>query len=138
MANLGLNAAQSLPRFLLPKLSWQAAPNHQIRTISSAVSSYNGLSNRNTPSSRVSLQQRAKKELVLAKPNTLQNAVYRRPFHATARRARDHHFDTLKFVQRLQEEGFTEAQSVAMMKVLSDVIEERLVLQYLYLKILCN
>jgi hypothetical protein len=27
----------------------------------------------------------------------------------------------------LQEEGFTEAQSVAMMKVLSDVIEERLV-----------
>jgi hypothetical protein len=26
----------------------------------------------------------------------------------------------------LQEEGFTEAQAVAMMKVLSDVIEERL------------
>jgi hypothetical protein len=43
----------------------------------------------------------------------------------TARQARDHHFDTLKFVQRLQEEGFTEAQAVAMMRVLSDVIEER-------------
>lgn len=42
----------------------------------------------------------------------------------TARRFRDHNFDTLRFVQRLQEEGFTEAQSVAMMKVLSDVIEE--------------
>jgi hypothetical protein len=28
-------------------------------------------------------------------------------------------------VQRLQEEGFTEEQSVAMMKVLNDVIEER-------------
>jgi len=28
-------------------------------------------------------------------------------------------------VQRLQEEGFTEDQSVAMMKVLNDVIEER-------------
>lgn len=38
---------------------------------------------------------------------------------------RDHHFDTLKFVQRLQSEGFTEEQSVAMMKVLNDVIEER-------------
>lgn len=37
---------------------------------------------------------------------------------------RDHHFDTLKFVQRLQSEGFTEEQSVAMMKVLNDVIEE--------------
>jgi hypothetical protein len=29
-------------------------------------------------------------------------------------------------VQRLQGEGFTEEQSVAMMKVLNDVIEERL------------
>lgn len=51
--------------------------------------------------------------------------ILRRTFHVTARRARDHHFDTLKFVQRLQEEGFTETQAVAMMKVLSDVIEER-------------
>lgn len=49
----------------------------------------------------------------------------RRSFHATAPRGRDHHFDTLKFVQQLQSEGFTEDQSVAMMKVLNDVIEER-------------
>lgn len=48
-----------------------------------------------------------------------------RALHATAPRRRDHHFDTLKFVKRLQSEGFTEEQSVAMMKVLSDVIEER-------------
>lgn len=129
MANLGLNAAQTLPRFLLPKLSWQTGPNHQIRTIGTAVSSYNGLSNRNPSSSRAGFQQRAKNEFAIAKPHTLQNLACRRPFHATARRARDHHFDTLKFVQRLQEEGFTEAQSVAMMKVLSDVIEERSVLQ---------
>ncbi|CAD6503880.1 BgTH12-05624 [Blumeria graminis f. sp. triticale] len=47
-----------------------------------------------------------------------------RDFRSAARQPRDHHFDTLKFVRRLQEEGFTEAQSVAMMKVLSDVIEE--------------
>jgi hypothetical protein len=43
----------------------------------------------------------------------------------TARTARDHHFDTLKFVQRLKDEGFTEEQAEAMMRVLSDVIEER-------------
>lgn len=48
-----------------------------------------------------------------------------RGFSATAVRPRDHHFDTLKFVQRLKDEGFTEEQAVAMMKVLGDVIEER-------------
>ncbi|CAK3848813.1 FMP32, mitochondrial [Lecanosticta acicola] len=48
----------------------------------------------------------------------------RRAFSATPVSSKDHHFDTLKFVQRLQQEGFTEEQAVAMMKVLSDVIEE--------------
>lgn len=48
-----------------------------------------------------------------------------RAFSVTTTSNRDHHFDTLKFVQRLKDEGFTEEQSVAMMKVLSDVIEER-------------
>lgn len=38
--------------------------------------------------------------------------------------SRDHHFDTLKFVQRLKMEGFSEEQAVAMMKVLNDVIQE--------------
>ncbi len=52
-------------------------------------------------------------------------SIARRAFHASAARRRDHHFDTLKFVQRLQDDGFTEHQSVAMMKVLNDVIEER-------------
>lgn len=49
----------------------------------------------------------------------------RKAFSATPNRSRDHHFDTLKLVQRLKDEGFTEDQAVAMMKVLSDVIEER-------------
>jgi predicted Ser/Thr protein kinase len=49
----------------------------------------------------------------------------RRTFSATARQSKDHHFDTLKFVQRLKEEGFTEEQAEGMMRVLSDVIEER-------------
>jgi hypothetical protein len=37
---------------------------------------------------------------------------------------RDHHFDTLKFVQRLKNEGFSEEQAMATMKVLDDVIQE--------------
>ncbi|KAL1965617.1 hypothetical protein VTN77DRAFT_5294 [Rasamsonia byssochlamydoides] len=48
----------------------------------------------------------------------------RRAFHASAAMARDHHFDTLKFVQRLKKEGFSEEQAVAMMRVLNDVIQE--------------
>ncbi|RDW57426.1 CCDC90 family protein [Aspergillus mulundensis] len=48
----------------------------------------------------------------------------RRAFHATVPRERDHHFDTLKFVQRLKDEGFSEEQAVAMMRVLNDVIQE--------------
>ncbi|KAH0605060.1 uncharacterized protein H6S33_005042 [Morchella sextelata] len=47
-----------------------------------------------------------------------------RQFHAAPRMHKDHHFDTLKFVQKLQEEGFSEEQSVALMRALSDVIEE--------------
>ncbi|PCG89939.1 Protein of unknown function DUF1640 [Penicillium occitanis (nom. inval.)] len=48
----------------------------------------------------------------------------RRAFHESAVMSRDHHFDTLKFVQRLKMEGFSEEQAVAMMKVLNDVIQE--------------
>ena len=48
----------------------------------------------------------------------------RRAFHASAPHQRDHHFDTLKFVQRLKDEGFSEEQAVAMMRVLNDVIQE--------------
>ncbi|KAG8525406.1 uncharacterized protein KY384_009050 [Bacidia gigantensis] len=45
-------------------------------------------------------------------------------FSTTTPNYRDHHFDTLKFVQRLRGEGFSEEQSKALMLVLSDVIEE--------------
>ena len=51
-------------------------------------------------------------------------ALQKRAFSATAPNRKDHQFDTLKFVQRLQQEGFNEEQAVAMMKVLGDVIEE--------------
>jgi Protein of unknown function (DUF1640) len=48
----------------------------------------------------------------------------RRAFHASAVRRRDYHFDTLKFVRQLKDEGFSEEQAVAIMRVLSDVIQE--------------
>ncbi|KIW71886.1 hypothetical protein PV04_00114 [Phialophora macrospora] len=48
----------------------------------------------------------------------------RKAFSTTAVQRKAHHFDTLKFVQRLKDEGFTEEQAVAMMRVLNDVIEE--------------
>ncbi|KAL9623088.1 MAG: hypothetical protein Q9160_002602 [Pyrenula sp. 1 TL-2023] len=47
-----------------------------------------------------------------------------RPFSTTLPRPKDHHFDTLKFVTRLKDEGFSEEQATAMMRVLNDVIEE--------------
>lgn len=126
MTKIALSSAQALPKFLLPRLSWQAtSASHTIRALSTATTNYN-VSTRpmNTFESRPIVRRRG---FVGVRPSILQNPSHHRAFHATARRARDHHFDTLKFVQRLQEEGFTEAQSVAMMKVLSDVIEERLV-----------
>ncbi|KAF2863612.1 DUF1640-domain-containing protein [Piedraia hortae CBS 480.64] len=47
-----------------------------------------------------------------------------RCFSTTPVQRKDHHFDTLKFVQRLKIEGFSDEQAVAAMRVLSDAIEE--------------
>ncbi|RDW67831.1 hypothetical protein BP6252_09227 [Coleophoma cylindrospora] len=123
MAHAGLTSAQMLPRFLLPRLSWQAAPVHRsaIRALSTMPANR---SNRPRHTASMAEKTRAHASTISAKSSILGNPAHRRAFRATARQQRDHHFDTLKFVQRLQEEGFTEAQSVAMMKVLSDVIQE--------------
>lgn len=123
------NPIQTLPKFLLPRLSWTAPvgqtfarrsivsgqTNNQrawqppAPTIHGATAPFRGSPDRSS--------RRA--------PSVLQQPALRRAFHASAPRRREHHFDTLKFVQRLQSEGFTEEQSVAMMKVLNDVIQER-------------
>ncbi|KAI9650271.1 Protein fmp32, mitochondrial [Ciborinia camelliae] len=126
MAKSILNSAQTLPRFLLPKLSWQtrsSIPPHTVRALSAAANN-NGKSTR--PVSGQHMFNGARSVGNGNKPRTsiLQEPSCRRAFHATPRRPRDHHFDTLKFVQKLRDEGFTEPQAVAMMKVLSDVIEE--------------
>jgi hypothetical protein len=133
MARPNLIAAQSLPRFLLPQLSW---------TASGSPAKSNGVfvevqRRRHSAFARIQPADRKTSCRTAASPwrqlesrrsqTTASSRLppYLRAFHASARRQRDHHFDTLKFVQRLQDEGFTEEQSVAMMKVLSDVIEER-------------
>lgn len=126
MAQKAIAGAQVLPRFLLPQLSWQgraATAQLPIRGTSLfaaySIDSY-GQNRRNTPIT-------ARKSMFQTKDGAAitQKLPMRRNFSSSPMRSRDHHFDTLKFVKRLKDEGFTETQSVAMMKVLSDVIEER-------------
>ncbi|KAH8815365.1 hypothetical protein F5884DRAFT_175241 [Xylogone sp. PMI_703] len=124
MANAGLGPGRALPRFLLPRLSWQTAPIHQhaIRALSTFPHAHS-----KSDSDRTSIiYPSIIGHNIRSRSDSLQwhNPTQSRNFHATRRQARDHHFDTLKFVQKLKEEGFTEAQAVAMMKVLNDVIEE--------------
>ncbi|KAI1312533.1 DUF1640-domain-containing protein [Xylaria venustula] len=123
----------SLPRFLLPRLSW-TAPTSTTPSVFRAVVFASAPSQRppqtaafhirhRTPSCTISNSHGGRSSV---SPSSIiqRHPSLQRSFHATAPRGRDHHFDTLKFVQRLQSEGFTEDQSVAMMKVLNDVIEE--------------
>ena len=49
---------------------------------------------------------------------------FHRAFSTTPVPAKDHHFDTLKFTQRLTEQGLSDEQAQALMKVLSAVLEE--------------
>ncbi|KAK3329805.1 DUF1640-domain-containing protein [Apodospora peruviana] len=148
-----MNSAQNLPKFLLPRTSWQSSlpptvprtastvwfqsrdqqPQRQgrpaagagwqlsarplhTRTAASPVRPWCSAA-LNSPSASSSSD-------IIAAARVRRPSSLRRSFHASAARRRDHHFDTLKFVQRLEEDGFTEEQSVAMMKVLNDVIEE--------------
>ncbi|KAL8294420.1 hypothetical protein RB597_007892 [Gaeumannomyces tritici] len=144
-----MSALQTLPRFLLPRLSWQAP------AAAAAAGSGAAMCRRSfgmpLPGGRVPEKQqqrpwagpgrpfystasggpspsrarpRSTRTGATLRQQQQSTALGRRRFHASAPVRRDHHFDTLKFVQRLQSEGFTEEQSVAMMKVLNDVIEE--------------
>ena len=117
-------AAEMLPRFLLPRLSWGAPVS-----VSQAARPFASIPSPDQRRSLVSFQAGP----VTQRPYSRNiSPITKRAFHATALRQRDHHFDTLKFVKRLQGEGFTEEQSVAMMKTLNDVIEER------YVSSFCN
>ncbi|KAK8088582.1 hypothetical protein PG997_003543 [Apiospora hydei] len=135
MANTTVHAAQSLPRFLLPRLSWQgpAATSRGFKSGIILSQQVQAASLQPDHGSGSKTSWRALHSETRSQPQRpsaiLRNPALRRSFHSTAPRMRDHHFDTLKFVQRLQSEGFTEDQSAAMMKVLNDVIEERFMRQ---------
>ncbi|KAH6604355.1 hypothetical protein Trco_007801 [Trichoderma cornu-damae] len=119
MAVTGLVAAETLPRFLLPRLSW-TAPLSASRTAAQRFAAPRPSSQRSIRSSVAALNSGFSARRWDDGPAP----ALRREFHATPRRPREHHFDTLKFVKQLKDEGFTEEQSVAMMKVLNDVIQE--------------
>lgn len=132
-----MSVAQTLPRFLLPRLSWTSTITSSSGFPGASVLWFQQVRDstkwQQSPPQRRSLytETRGINSKSLPPRSSLSSIAggpsfhFRRSFHASAPRSRDHHFDTLKFVQRLQDEGFTEEQSVAMMKVLNDVIEER-------------
>lgn len=125
------NATQILPRFLLPRLSWTAPVGQPLAKASVAFAPRHSQRSWHAPPPSRSMHTERPSQRLLANNSVTstrsqpRQPALRRAFHASALRQRDHHFDTLKFVQRLQSEGFTEEQSVAMMKVLNDVIQER-------------
>lgn len=132
----------AIPRFLLPQLTWRGAAPRTF-AVAAATSSTCHPQRRNTrpqrnisfpagvrihpdnvlPSRTLSLPCRSLTHS-RQRPASLINLLPTRSFTTTPPRYRDHHFDTLKFVQRLRDEGFSEDQATAMMHVLSDVIEE--------------
>ncbi|KAK2008045.1 DUF1640-domain-containing protein [Colletotrichum eremochloae] len=128
MAKPAAMAIETLPRFLLPRLSWTgpATASQALRPLAGLAPNSrrqmhtqpNALHDSNTSPKCRSTAFHPKRASILETPGLT------RSFHASPARRRDHHFDTLKFVQRLKSEGFTEVQAEAMMKVLNDVIEE--------------
>lgn len=133
-----------IPRFLLPQITWKASISQSLkvtsqrqpcpsapllrckdsrRSISTQARIWQNKSPISGSCSKIlhSLTNRHVSSHLSSLPPTKFRSA---PFSTTLCRPRDHHFDTLKFVQRLKDEGFSEDQSRAMMLVLSDVIEE--------------
>ncbi|KAL1874739.1 hypothetical protein VTK73DRAFT_267 [Phialemonium thermophilum] len=123
-----MNSLQTLPRFLLPRISWTDPVRSLAIPAALPPCRHRSWQHwREQSASFYSSTKRTKGRVSseFGSPRSLSRELYiKRHFHVSVPRRRDHHFDTLKFVQRLQSEGFTEEQSVAMMKVLNDVIEE--------------
>jgi hypothetical protein len=149
-----MNSKTAIPRFLLPQITWRAQNSHQIlkplsrsslpavkplqnherhqrRGITSTAPKTCHLNNRRLAASCASQAQLTGSIFAALVSSSQAPAVSpidrqlgRRMFHSSKPLLRDHHFDTLKFVQKLKDEGFSEEQATAMMRVLSDVIEE--------------
>lgn len=128
----------NIPRFLLPQLSWKASSPLRLALASRSHPPTKGSTHWNKPVPRsISSTRRIYEHEAYSLSHSItywQALPFARYsyltrnqgkcFSTTPSVSRDHHFDTLKFVQRLKDEGFSEEQSKAMMLVLSDVIEE--------------
>ncbi|KAJ8107723.1 hypothetical protein OPT61_g8671 [Boeremia exigua] len=121
-----------IPRFLLPQSSWTSAST--LRPAASNVfearrQRFSTAPERcatrsvHTALRRQHMLQSQKQAIRVANRYTT-TPGFCRNFSATGAQFKDHHFDTLKFIQRLKEEGFTDEQAEGMMRVLGDVIEE--------------
>jgi len=132
----------TIPRFLLPQLTWKGTVPKTFAIAAASSPAYHPPRRNSPPQRSISSQARARihPDNTLPshqlssrchsapsshrRPSSIINLVPSRSFATTPTHYRDHHFDTLKFVQRLRDEGFSEEQATAMMHVLSDVIEE--------------
>ncbi|CAI6341442.1 unnamed protein product [Periconia digitata] len=127
------NTAATIPRLMKPHFTWSAKHAQHAAFGGAVASRARGLHSATSErparpcstATRTYLSTRRWENGIQTQCSRISShPAVRRSFSATAARHKDHHFDTLKFVQRLKDEGFTEEQAVAMMKVLSDVIEE--------------
>lgn len=113
-----------IPHFAAPLKHTVTPPSIPLRPSQLLSAPFLTRSYPTTPFSSISTSQYGRNTLYTPTACPIPRYSPTRNFSTSTSRPRDHYFDTLKFVQRLQEEGFTQEQSVAMMKVLSDVIEE--------------
>lgn len=128
----------AIPRFLLPQTSWglSTAVRPTTQGIAEVRRHRSSIAPKGRATSSVTIALQRQRALQHQKQFRSFAAGYgsaleiRRNFSATAPQWKDHHFDTLKFIQRLKEEGFTDEQAEGMMRVLGDVIEERCVAIY--------
>jgi len=122
----------AIPRFLLPQNSWKSTS--AFRPVAQTVFETRRHRTSIIPercAARPVSSALQRQRILRSQDKAVQFAAgyasaleFRRNFSATAPQFKDHHFDTLKFIQRLKEEGFTDEQAEGMMRVLSDVIEE--------------
>ena len=121
---------RTLPRFLLPQSSWIAAVSSRgsksaVRANPHALRWSEAVSKRTLHGARqLPPRSTAGRGDIVPRSAFRSGCQANKCFSTSTTLQRDHHFDTLKFVQRLRDEGFSEEQSKAMMLVLSDVIEE--------------
>lgn len=124
------HTATTVPRFLLPQFSWAPRTVRPVASVALEARRHYSRSSPTSPRRTTSpiasaLQQTTTQAWQKRHGQHVAGFALAREFSATTRQTKDHHFDTLKFVQRMKEEGFTDEQAEGMMRVLSDVIEER-------------